>query len=206
MANPDPNVAWLARRQVACAGLVLLNKMDLAGDEGSAREWVRSVSADVPIVETRRAAVPLPTLLGIGAGGDPRADSGEAPSFESAVFTSTSPLPLQRLHDLLGTLPRDIVRAKGIVSLVEKPDHRCLVQVSGRRATLTVGQPWGDEAARTRIVFIGVKGSVDVFALRSQLEKSGGSTPPRPPTGAFPPQATLVIPKAVADSTRSTAM
>lgn len=40
MANPAPEVVSLARRQVACAGLVLLNKMDLAGTGGSARAWV----------------------------------------------------------------------------------------------------------------------------------------------------------------------
>lgn len=171
MANPTPEVVSLARRQVACAGLVLLNKIDRAGTGASAHAWVRSISAHVPIVETQQANVSLPTLLGIGANGDTEADSGEVPSFECTAFTSTSPISLQRLHDLLGTLPRGIVRAKGIVNLVEKPDHRCLVQVSGGRATLTVGRPWDGEIAQTRLVFIGMKGSVDAFAIRSQLEE-----------------------------------
>lgn len=170
MAHPGPEVVSLARRQVACAGLVLLNKIDLAGTDASARAWVRSVSAHVPIVETRQAAVALPTLLGIGASGDRRRDGCDVPAFESTVFTSASPLSLQRLHDLLGTLPRGILRAKGVVNLVEKPSHRCLVQVSGGRATLTVGRSWDGDIAQTRLVFIGLTGSVDADAIRSQLE------------------------------------
>ncbi len=170
MTDQTLEVASLARRQVACAGLVLLNKVDLAGSPDAARAWVRSVSPDVLIVETRHSNVPLPTLLGVGANTNMEGDSAKTPAFESTAFTSTSPISLQRLHDLLGTLARGIVRAKGIVNLVEKPDHRCLFQVSGGRATLTVGRAWGVESAQTRLVFIGLKGSVDASAIRSKLE------------------------------------
>ncbi|WP_281967322.1 CobW family GTP-binding protein [Roseovarius nanhaiticus] len=172
MANPPEEVASLARRQVACAGLVLLNKIDLAGSGDLARAWVRSVSPDVPILETRNANVSLPRLLGISLNGTAQGDGAEAPSFESTAFTSTSPISLQHLHALVAALPRDIVRAKGIVNLIEKPDHRCLVQVSGGRATLTVGRPWDNECPQTRLVFIGIKGSVDAAWLRRQLEGS----------------------------------
>jgi G3E family GTPase len=52
MRDPDPEILPLARRQVACAGLVLLNKVDLAEGGDSAHAWVRSVSGSVPIVTT----------------------------------------------------------------------------------------------------------------------------------------------------------
>ncbi len=39
----------------------------------------------------------------------------------------------------------------------------------GRRATLTVGEAWGDRRPVTQIVFIGTRGGVDGTWLRAQL-------------------------------------
>jgi G3E family GTPase len=160
MAEPDPDLLPLARRQVACAGLVLLNKVDLAGGGDAARTWVRSVSGTVPILDTEHAVVPMPALFGIGLNGDATPERAELPAFESRTFRSTRPISIRRLHALLGRLPRGVMRVKGIIDLVEKPGHRCLLQVSGSQATVTVGQPWGVEEAGTRLVFIGLPGSV----------------------------------------------
>ena len=170
MAEPDPDLLPLARRQVACAGLVLLNKVDLARGGDAARAWVRSVSADVPILGTQHARVPLPALFGIGLNGEANPDPAAIPAFETTTFRSTRPIPLRRLHALLGALPRGVLRVKGIVRLDEKPDHRCLLQVSGQQATVTVGQPWGDEEAETRLVFIGLAGSIDARWIGEGLE------------------------------------
>ncbi len=160
MRAPDPEILPLARRQVACAGLVLLNKADLAKGGDAAHAWVRSVSANVPIVTTEYASVPLPTLFGIGLKDDAITDGADVPSFESMTFRSTNPIPLRRLHALLAALPRGVVRVKGILNLAEKPGHRCLVQVSAGQATVTVGQPWEENEAETRLVFIGLSGAV----------------------------------------------
>jgi G3E family GTPase len=170
MRDPDPEILPLARRQVASAGLVLLNKVDLAHDGDAVRAWVRSVSGSVPIVSTEHAAVPLPTLFGIGLNDDATTDGADVPSFESTTFRSTKPVSLRRLHALLGALPREVVRVKGILNLVEKPGNRCLLQVSGGQATVTVGQPWGNDAAETRLVFIGISGSVDAQGIAEGLE------------------------------------
>ena len=56
-----------------------------------------------------------------------------------------------------------------IVNLLEKPSHPCVLQSTGRRATLTVGQPWGDRKPASRIVFIGSHGGVDGKWLEKQL-------------------------------------
>lgn len=174
-APPDAVALPLARRQVGKAGLVLLNKVDLAHDGGDAAgAWVRSVAADVPIVATRQADVPLPALLGVGASGAGTTGGFAAHAFESATVRTPIPLRLARLHALLGALPRGVVRAKGLLNLAEKPGHRCVLQVAGGHATLTVGSPWGDEQAETRLVFIGVPGSVDAAWIGAQL----GATPP----------------------------
>ncbi len=161
MRDPEAEILPLAERQIASAGLVVLNKVDLSQGGDAARAWVRSVSRTVPIEATEHAAVPLPTLFGIGLKGDATTGGAAVPSFESTTFSSKSPLRLQRLHAVLGALPRGVVRVKGILNLVEKPGHRCLLQVSGARALVTVGQPWGAEEPETRIVFIGLSGAVN---------------------------------------------
>jgi hypothetical protein len=58
----------------------------------------------------------------------------------------------------------------GILNLLEKPGHRCLLQVSGGQATVTVGHPWMDDEAETRLVFIGLSGSVDAQWIAEGLE------------------------------------
>jgi G3E family GTPase len=170
MRDPDPEILPLARRQVACAGLVLLNKVDLAEGGEAAHVWVRSVAGTVPIMTTKHAAVTLPTLFGIGLESGATTDGAAVPSFDTTTFKSTDPISLKRLHALFAALPHGIVRIKGILDLVEKPEHRCLLQVSGGRATVTIGQPWGDEGAETRLVIIGLSGSVDAPRIADALD------------------------------------
>lgn len=185
------DVAALARRQVQAADVVLLNKVDLVDDVGraAAQAWVRRQSSGVRILETLEGRAPLPLILGLGGAAAVPHDavpevhvhaSGEhhhhhhdhALQFDSASFESDEPLPIRRLHALLGSLPPTVFRAKGIVNLVEKPDHRCILQATGRRATLTVGAAWGEDAPTTRLVFIGSKGGVDAASIRRDLAGS----------------------------------
>jgi G3E family GTPase len=170
MTDPDPQIVPLAARQVACAGLILLNKIDLPRDGcAAARSWLRSVARDVPIVETRNADVPLSTLLGVGATVAGPVPAAAALSFESTTFTCTTPIPIRRVHAALGALPPGVVRAKGVVNLVEKPAHRCILQCAAGQATLTVGQPWDGEEPATRLVFIGLPGSFDAGWIRTRF-------------------------------------
>ena len=78
---------------------------------------------------------------------------------------------MKRLHAVLSRLPRTVFRAKGLLNLVEKPDYPCILQSTGRRATVTIGQPWGDRVPRTQIVFIGSSGGVDGDWLSRQLNE-----------------------------------
>ena len=80
--------------------------------------------------------------------------------------------------DGVARLPATIFRAKGLVNLVEKPDHPCILQSTGKRATLTVGKPWGERVPKTQLVFIGSKGGVDGtwiehhLTVKSMLERT----------------------------------
>lgn len=157
----DPDLLPLAQRQVAHAGLVLLNKVDLAKGGDAANAWVRSVSATVPIVKTIHASLPLPMLFGVGLSDVSPRSGADIPAFESTTFRSTEPISIRRIHALLGALPSGVMRVKGTLNLVEKPGYRCLLQVSGHQATVTISRPWGDEHAETQLVFIGVRGNLD---------------------------------------------
>jgi G3E family GTPase len=54
---------------------------------------------------------------------------------------------MQRLHAVPSRLPKTIFRAKDILNLAEKPDHPCILQPPGKRATITVGEPLGGAPA-----------------------------------------------------------
>jgi G3E family GTPase len=97
-------------------------------------------------------------------------DGAAMPSFESTTFRSTNPVSIRCLHALLGCLPRGVVRVKGILNLVEKPEHRCLLQVPGGQASVAVDQPWRNKEAETCLVFIGVSGSVDPQEIARYLQ------------------------------------
>ena len=177
----DDKMLQLARHQVLAADITVLNKIDLVDDVGhqKACSWVADIAPNVRVIEAVYGHVPLELLFDIGGAAElVNAENARGPfglelhkqqQFVTYTFESLEPLPAQRLHTLLRDLPKTVFRAKGLVNLVEKPDHPCVLQSTGRRATLTVGQPWGDRPPMTQIVFIGSHGGVDGNWLETQL-------------------------------------
>ena len=80
---------------------------------------------------------------------------------------------MQTLNSVLSRLPRTIFRTKGFVHLQEKPDHRCILQATARRAAITIGDPWGDEPPRSTLVFIGSRDGVDGGAIGALFKAAG---------------------------------
>ncbi len=147
---------------------------------GAVGHALSKLAPNVRTIEATRGAVPLELLFDIG-GAVAVATASETessvgheqstrPAFETYAYESDKPLSAQTLHSLLRRLPQTVFRTKGLVNLVEKPDHPCVLQSTGRRATLTVGQPWGDRPRMTQIVFIGSVGGVDEHWLKEQLD------------------------------------
>lgn len=181
IANLDGDALTLALRQVSTADLVLLNKIDLADQEalGRTEQRLMALASGVRIVHCTNAQVPLAVLLGLAttrpvsgseSGGIERSSLAAADAFESLVVEQTQPIRMQQIHDLLSRLPERAYRVKGFLHLVERPDVRCILQATGRRATITVGEPWGASPPTSRIVFIAAKGVLD----RSQIEMQLG--------------------------------
>jgi G3E family GTPase len=197
----DPNeFDDLIYDQIYAADIVLLNKVDLVDEatRASVEEWVRSIVPKARILETVHADAPLELLLGVGRYQvDPDLDtiSRHDPShfnhdhdhdhdhdhkrhhdhgveFSTWSFVSDKLLALDRFRAAFKELPTSVFRAKGIVALTDVPDRRAVFQLVGRRVSLTVGEPWGDDTPRTQLVFIGTPGGLDEAVLAPLLDST----------------------------------
>jgi cobalamin biosynthesis protein CobW len=169
----DSPLAELFEDQLACADLVVLNKMDLM-DEAARAAAEAAVSRElrraVKVLPARFGAIDAAVLLGLGAAAED--DLAARPShhdteaghdhddFESFALT----LPPVETPDalvarLLPAIERhDILRVKGFVPVDGKP-MRLVVQGVGARVQHYFDRPWtADEARIGQLVVIGLKG------------------------------------------------
>lgn len=189
--------ARLARAQVAGGDLVVLNKVDLvdAAKLTQARDWLREIRASIPVFETSQCRLPMEILLGTDGARPTNAASAAEPAldvhvhdgsttteahddahdhehtlaFDTWTFVSDTPMELGVLQQVLTHLPETVFRAKGFIHAIEKSQRRLVFQLVGRRATVSVSGPWGDETPRTRLVFIARRGTVNVPAVEKAL-------------------------------------
>jgi len=195
LALPDEE-ARLARAQVAGADLLVLNKVDLVDAEklDEVKNRIREIKPGVPTFETCQCKLPMEILLGTGripraSAADPALDvhvhDGSAATtaqdgehahdhdhtlaFDTWTFESDTPMETGLLEQVLTHLPETVFRAKGFVHAVEKPHRRLVFQLVGRRATVSGGEPWGDESPQTRLVFIARRGTVNIAAVEKAL-------------------------------------
>jgi G3E family GTPase len=186
---PDPTAPEyvLFRDQLAIADLIVLNKIDLVANDARAtlaqriRDWVPTAR----VAETVNAEIPLELVIGFRgaarAAPNVRLPDVHELGFDTWTWTSEHPLSLDALREVVTELPPQVFRAKGILHLSDRPDHRALLQVVGRRARLTRGAAWGEGEPRTsRLVCIGI-GPVDARALTVALDGcralSAGTSP-----------------------------
>jgi len=170
----------LAKRQISAADVAVLNKVDLVDADGlqRAHDWVEKLAPNSRSLEVTNGQAPLELILGVGGACEldsiddgKRAPSHSADSFESFTWESNEPVSMQTLNTVLGRLPKTIFRTKGFLFLSEKSDHRCILQATSGRAAITVGQPWGDEAPKSRIVFIGSHGGVNSSEISALFQE-----------------------------------
>jgi G3E family GTPase len=160
--------------QIAAAGIVLLNKVDLVSEaqRANARDWIRSVAPRARILETVQAEAPLELLLGVGydhASPVDVAEHNHAAEFSVWSYESDRPFRLQAVNDAFKRLPATIFRAKGVLAVAEA-ERRVILQLAGRHTRLTYGEPWGDEAPYSQMVMIGAPGGLDAEALQRLLD------------------------------------
>ncbi len=185
----DPNLdhesplAELFEEQVACADLIVLNKMDQLDEAGMARAehaLEHDKRAGAAVLKTSHGMIPLSVLLGLKAAAEDDLDSRHShhddagehdhDDFEAHV------LEMGTLADADAFARRAkaaisasaTLRLKGIAA-VEGRDMRLVVQAVGPRIETYYDRPWNaGEARTTRLVAIGETG-FDVAALSAGL-------------------------------------
>jgi G3E family GTPase len=138
-------------RQIKAADLIVLNKVDIAEEVPATRAWLATHSS-APVIEARRARVPLDLLFGLERHG---AEGGEPDdTFRSWSYEWTEPVDREMLLAMLRDA-KDVLRAKGIVRFADAPDARAVVHMVGRRIEINEDGPWtgGD----SRLVLLGPK-------------------------------------------------
>ena len=169
----DSPIEELFEDQLACADLVLINKIDLLDDRDRARALAgiaARVRAGVKVVPTRFGAIDAAVLLGLEAdaendldGRPSRHDGGEDhdhDDFESFVVELgeiASPQALaRRLVPVIEA--HGILRVKGFAAVAGK-DMRLVVQAVGGRIQHYFDRDWRTgEDRHTRLVVIGLGG------------------------------------------------
>lgn len=91
--------------------------------------------------------------------------------FSTWSWATDKPLILSKLRDMFEELPNTIYRAKGVIYLADTPHRMVILQLVGKRASLTLAGEWGDDTPRTQIVMISSHGGIDNAVLQTQLEK-----------------------------------
>jgi cobalamin biosynthesis protein CobW len=179
----DDPLAELFEDQLACADIVILNKVDLVDAETLARveaEIAIHTRPGVTIVRAREGKIGAGILLGLGAGAED--DIAQRPSHhdheedhDHDEFTSfgvalpadaTSPEAIvERLAPVIAA--HDILRVKGFVAVAGKP-MRLVVQAAGPRIQHHYDRAWRGGERASRLVVIGRSG-LDEAAIRSAL-------------------------------------
>ena len=190
----------LSVHQIGMADIVILNKIDLVDGVQlqAAREYIRDIVPRARVIETTRADVPLALLLNVGrfeierlASRPPHDihvhaedeedghEDGEHHHhhtdhtlvFSTWSWRSAQPVSFRALQRMVDRLPETVYRAKGIFFLADAPGQKGILQVVGKRASLTLSQDgWEDAAPHSQLVVIGAEGSVDGDSLNRRME------------------------------------
>lgn len=90
--------------------------------------------------------------------------------FSTWAYLSPHALDVEQVQRVVDRLPPAIYRAKGILHLAEPADRPGVLQMVGRRARITAGEPWGKRPRQTQLVFIGEQGAIDPAELERRFD------------------------------------
>lgn len=163
--------------QLRAADLLAVGKGDLI-DRPSLDERCRSLSQinrRAVLIEATGGDVPLDLVFPEVGTPRERTTRPKRPSidrFESFNWTSSEPISLAGFQQAIGRLAPRLVRAKGFLATIEKPDGRYLFQLAGGRATLAPLDREEAEQGATRVVFIAEIGRVTPAEIDEAMGRS----------------------------------
>lgn len=164
-ANPARLRDELWRAQVEAADFIALSKTRENSDEALRAElvWLNKTL----VFETDGDALPIEALLVTDR---PQPVPGQAKvgasRFTSIEWQSSGPVALDRFQAAIDRLAPKLIRAKGIVSFVERPGQSFLLQLVGRRATL---RPFPKFEPDCRLVLIAEASVLDAETAHAGL-------------------------------------
>ena len=161
----DKYVGDTVTRQLGSADLLIVNKSDLVAPSEleSLQAWLAERVPDTPLLTTRGGRVDTAVLLSsLNASDTYDALAGSHDSFDSWSFRTDAPLRRSDVDAFLAALPPGVVRAKGILRLADDTTSDYLLQKVGRRTSLLpLNAVSAKDPADTRLVVIGIPGSID---------------------------------------------
>lgn len=171
--------------QLACADLVLLTKVDLAGPAGvaKARAVIAAESArPLPVIDLTDGVIDPRVILGLNAAAEDDIasrpshhdgeDDHEHDDFDSVVVELgeiADPVDLTAKIEALAR-SADILRVKGYAAVAGKP-MRLLIQAVGARVRTQYDRPWrAGEPRRTQLVVIAEHDRIDEARIKAALD------------------------------------
>jgi cobalamin biosynthesis protein CobW len=150
----------VARAQIEAADFLVVNKLDLVDETavGRLERRLRRLNRRAERFRTVRGAIDSDVLFATGVAAfreraRETSDHLHTDGFESFVWRSRRPLRQDAFERLLGRLPSDVVRAKGIVRFAGRDWHALFNFTCGRHEVTWLRlETGGDE---TQAVFIG---------------------------------------------------
>ena len=159
----DPAVRFLMQRQVSAADIVLLNKTDLVTRPAidAIADRIADLAPRAQLLRTVNCAIPHVLVFDRAVGRVDAIDDGQAidtdTAFASWMLAASGPTDRAVIEECLMTLPRGVLRIKGVIDLNDNPDGPELLQAVGRR--------WSWERAQGPalgcLVVIGLADAVD---------------------------------------------
>ena len=160
-----PAALELARRQLASADVIVLNKADLVSRKRLDEIRGRLTYPTARVLDASYANVPLEVVLGLDRAHavDDLSDAGHdhAEAFVTWAWTASESLSYDAVRRVLARLPSSIFRVKGFLHLAETPGERVVVHVVGRRVDVRPLGPWNGAEPRTELVFVGLHPDLD---------------------------------------------
>lgn len=159
-ASPEADLGDpLLLSQLRAADLVALSKGDLVDKPifEARRRALSQINRRAALVEVTGGDIPLDLVFPEVGTSRQRTTRPKRPSidrFESFNWTSEEPISLAGFQQAIGRLAPRLIRAKGLLDTVEKPDCRYLFQLAGGRATLAPLDRDDPRQGGTRVVFI----------------------------------------------------
>ncbi|CAN7225033.1 cobalamin biosynthesis protein CobW [Bradyrhizobium sp. LjRoot220] len=173
--------------QIACADIVLLTKVDLAGSVGleAAKAAIEAeMPRRVPMLSVVDGVVDARVILGLEAAAEDDLaarpshhdgeDGHEHNDFASVVIDLPEVTDIDALVASVRRLAREqnVLRVKGYIAIEGKP-MRLLLQSVGERVRHQFDGPWGTRPRQSKLVVIGEHGDIDEAAIRAGLDITG---------------------------------